>query len=122
MPASKQTKDSSPLADALTSAAAKLRAMATGKSSDLATGIDTVIDEAGWGTKNYLPHKATVLRLVEAIMRRRRCAVEYRSPVNPSTKSYGYDPYRLIVVSGGLYCLGKQTSPRLRLIAFNLSA
>ena len=105
--ASKQAKDSSPFADALASATAKLRAMATGERADFTAGIDTVMDEAAWGTKNNQPDNDTVLRLVEAIMRRKRCSVEYRSPNKPFTKTYEYDPYRLIAVSGALYCLGK---------------
>jgi predicted DNA-binding transcriptional regulator YafY len=105
--ASKQAKDASPFADALAFATDKLRAMATGERADLAAGIDNVIDEASWGTKSYQPHKDTVIRLVEAIMRRKRCSVAYWSPNNPSAKTYEYDPYRLVTVSGALYCLGK---------------
>ena len=105
--ASKQAKDSSPFADALPLATAKLRAMATSERADLTAGIDTITDDATWGTKSYQPHKDTVLRLVEAIMRRKRCSVAYQSPSSPSAKTYGYEPYRLITVSGALYCLGK---------------
>jgi hypothetical protein len=78
--ASKQAKDASPFADALSFATDKLRAMATGARADLTAGIDNVIDEASWGTKSFQPHKDTVIRLVEAIMRRKRCSVAYWSP------------------------------------------
>jgi proteasome accessory factor B len=33
--------------------------------------------------------------------------VEYRSPTSPSAKKYQYDPYRLLTVAGGVYCVGK---------------
>jgi predicted DNA-binding transcriptional regulator YafY len=44
---------------------------------------------------------------VEAILLRRRCEVEYQSPVADGVKAYKYDPYRILSVAGGLYCLGK---------------
>jgi proteasome accessory factor B len=105
--ASKQAKGGSPFGEALASATAKLRAMPTGGQDGLAAGIEAAVGDAGWGAKDYEPHKETILRLVDAIMRRRRCALRYQSPNSPARKSYEYEPYRLLTVSGGLYCLGK---------------
>jgi predicted DNA-binding transcriptional regulator YafY len=105
--ASKQAKAGSPFGESLASATAKLRAMTTGEQAGPAAKIDAIVEDAGWGAKDYGPHKGTILRLVDAIMRGRRCAVQYQSPNSPSRKSYEYEPYRLLTVSGGLYCLGK---------------
>ena len=105
--ASKQAKAGSPFGETLASATAKLRAMATGEQAGLTAGIEAAVDDAGFGAKDYLPHKETILRLVDAIIRRRRCALQYQSPASPAKKSYEYEPYRLLTVSGGLYCLGK---------------
>jgi proteasome accessory factor B len=105
--AGKQAKAGSPFGESLASATAKLRAMAAGEQAGLTAGIEAVVDDAGLGAKDYRPHKETILRLVDAIIRRRRCALEYQSPASPAKKSYEYEPYRLFTVSGGLYCLGK---------------
>jgi predicted DNA-binding transcriptional regulator YafY len=105
--ASKQAKTGSPFGENLASATAKLRAMAAGEQAGLTAGIAAVVDDAELGVKDYRPHKETILRLVDAIIRRRRCALQYQSPASPAKKSYEYEPYRLLTVSGGLYCLGK---------------
>jgi predicted DNA-binding transcriptional regulator YafY len=99
-----QQSSKSPFREALRSAAAKLRAMARGEE---AAGIGAVLTEAEGGQKDYGPHRQTILRLVEAILLRRRCEVEYQSPAASKAKVYKYDPYRMLSVAGGLYCLGK---------------
>jgi len=104
--AAKQSGHSSPFRDVLPSTIAKLRALADGGNA-IASEIEAVVGECDWGAKDYAPHQGTVLRLVEAIVRRRRCRVEYRSPTSPSAKKYQYDPYRLLTVAGGVYCVGK---------------
>jgi proteasome accessory factor B len=105
--ASKLAKTSSPFRSALASAGMKLRAMGTSTQAALAAGIDSAFGEGGFSAKDYEPHKETVLRLVEAIVRRKRCDLRYWSPANPSTKRYEFEPYRLLTVSGTLYCLGR---------------
>jgi proteasome accessory factor B len=102
--ASRQMAEKSPFREALGAATAKLRAMAR---EERVVGIESVVTEAGWGIKDYAPHRGTILRLVEAILRHSRCEVEYQSPAADATKVYSYDPYRLVTVAGGLYCLGK---------------
>ena len=102
--ASRQAAEKSAFREALGAAAAKLRAMAR---EERAAGIEAVMTEGGWGMKDYGPHRETILHLVEAILRRSRCEVEYQSPAAGAAKAYKYDPYRLVSVAGGLYCLGK---------------
>lgn len=99
-----QHSSKSPFREALHSAAAKLRAMAR---AEEAAGVEAVMMQGGGGEKDYGPHRETILRLVEAILRRRRCEVEYQSPAAGKAKAYKYDPYRILSVAGGLYCLGK---------------
>ncbi|MFB3779481.1 MAG: helix-turn-helix transcriptional regulator [Bryobacteraceae bacterium] len=99
-----QHSSKSPFREALHSAAAKLRAMARGEE---AAGVEAVMMQGGWGEKDYGPHRETILRLMEAILLRRRCEVEYQSPASDRAKVYKYDPYRMLSVAGGLYCLGK---------------
>jgi proteasome accessory factor B len=102
--ASRQAAEQSPFREALGAAAAKLRAMAR---QEQAAGIEAAVTEGGWGMKDYGPHRETILRLVEAILRCNRCEVEYQSPAADAPKVYQYDPYRLVGVAGGLYCLGR---------------
>jgi len=57
--------------------------------------------------KDYQAAAPMVLRLVEAIVRRQRCRVEYRAPWRARANAFPFDPYRLLTVHGGLYCLGR---------------
>jgi len=102
--ASQRSAGESPFKEALSAAAAKLRAMAR---EEHVAGIGAVLTEGGGGAKDYGPHRETILHLVEAILRRGRCEVEYQSPAADAPKAYSYDPYRLLSVAGGLYCVGK---------------
>jgi predicted DNA-binding transcriptional regulator YafY len=102
--ASRQAAERSPFRETLVAATAKLRAMVH---EEQAIGIEAAVIEGGWGMKDYGPHRETILRLVEAILRHSRCDVEYQSPTTDAPKVYAYDPYRLLSVAGGLYCLGK---------------
>lgn len=99
-----QHTSKSPFREALSSAADKLRAMARGEE---AAGVEAVMMQGGGGEKDYGPHRETILHLVEAILLRRRCEVRYHSPAADKAKAYQYDPYRMLSVAGGLYCLGK---------------
>ena len=102
--ASQQTAGKSPFPGALRTASDKLRAMAQ---KEQLAGIGASMIDGGWGIKDYAPHRETILHLVEAIFKRRRCGVEYKPPTAKAAKIYQYDPYRLLNVAGGLYCLGK---------------
>ena len=63
----------------------------------------------GWqrGVKDYAGFEPTILRLVESIVSRRRCLVEYRAPRQTAPKRFPYDPYRLLSVHGSVYAVGK---------------
>jgi proteasome accessory factor B len=105
--AGRQAGTKSPFRDALSSAKAKLRAMASAKAAVKAAGIDAAVIDGGYGAKDYSGHRETIMKLVEAIVRNRRCAVEYQSPAARTSKRYQYEAYRLLSVDGGLYCIGK---------------
>ena len=105
--ASAQTASKSPFRESLSTAQSKLRAMATPGQADITRGIGTVVAEGGWGAKDYGSHRGTILKLVEAIVGRRRCTVDYQSPAASVARRYEYDPYRLLAVGGGLYCIGR---------------
>jgi len=45
--------------------------------------------------------------LIEAMLRKRRCQLEYRTPSRAVSKTYDFDPYRLLFVGGGLYVIGR---------------
>jgi len=105
--ASRQAGAKSPFHDALSSAKVKLRAMASAKDAAAAAGIDAAVIDGGYGVKDYGPHRETLMKLVEAIVRKKQCAVEYQSPEAATAKRYQYEPYRLLAVGGGLYCVGK---------------
>jgi len=105
--ASRQAGAKSPFRDALSSAKVKLRAMASAKDAAAAAGIDAAVIDDGYGVKDYAPHRETLMKLVEAIVRKKQCEVEYQSPEALTAKRYQYEPYRLLAVGGGLYCVGK---------------
>src|SRR2546430_9369158 len=69
--------------------------------------------------KNGLVHQAccrvkrlratapTLLRLLEAVVNRRRYKVEYGSPDGTRPRRFHSHPYRLVAMHGGLYCVGR---------------
>jgi len=69
--------------------------------------LDGMIGSWERGVKRYTGSEAMILRLVEAILSRRRCRVEYQAPWRNRRSAFPFDPYRFILVHGGLYCLGK---------------
>ena len=103
----KQTAARQPFQAALSTAVPKLHALA-GREGRLAMALDGAI--SGWdrGVKDYRASTPVILRLVEAIITRRRCRIlEYRSPWRDRPTTFLHDPYRLLYIHGGLYSLGK---------------
>ena len=105
--AAEQVQVALPEPETLGTAKVKLKALLDVELKyDSFTG-DDVLQSWNRGTKEYRNHQAHVAPLVEAILRRCRCDVTYRKPSSATPKSYQFDPYRLLVVSGGLYVVGR---------------
>lgn len=94
----------------ISAATTKLRGMLAAQPDAEAPVSDSVVLWQQRGDKDYSVHQATIKTLVEAILLRRRCRIRYRSPAAPAAKSFEYDPYRLLSVPDGLYCLGKTST------------
>jgi predicted DNA-binding transcriptional regulator YafY len=103
----KGSRSRQPFQAALSTALPKLQTFASPRDGLLAMAFDGAV--GGWerGVKDYEALGPTVLRLLEAIVNRRRCTLEYASPGRPRPRRFPYDPYRLLAVQGGLYCVGK---------------
>jgi predicted DNA-binding transcriptional regulator YafY len=57
--------------------------------------------------KDLSAQQGTLLRLVQAIVGRRRCLVEYQAPGRDRSRRFPYDPYRVRAVRGGVYVIGR---------------
>jgi predicted DNA-binding transcriptional regulator YafY len=103
----KESRTRQPFQAALSTALPKLQTFASPRDGRLAVAFDGAV--AGWdrGVKDYEAAGPTVLRLLEAIVNNRRCKLEYAAPGQSRPRRFPYDPYRLLVVHGGLYCVGK---------------
>jgi predicted DNA-binding transcriptional regulator YafY len=99
-----------PFHNDLSAASAKLRGMLAAQPEAEIPLADSVVLWQQRGAKDYSGHQATIKAFVEGILRHRRCRVQYRSPAALAPKSLDYDPYRLLQVTDGLYCLGKTST------------
>lgn len=90
-----------PLDAALRAAVAKLDALAKPRP------IEQVFSR--WHNRQPLAAAGArhILPLVEAILRRARCRVTYRSPASPGPKTYFFEPYKIVEVECRLYCIGR---------------
>jgi len=91
----------------LLSAAVKLSAMRNVRRDPSSEAIENAVSIISRGQKDYSQHRETVLRLAEGILRRRSTRVCYSSPSRPEPHEFEFDPYRLLFVPTGLYCLGQ---------------
>ncbi|MBL0156828.1 MAG: WYL domain-containing transcriptional regulator [Bryobacterales bacterium] len=96
-----------PFRDQLSSAAEKLRALRSLQHCSPADAADEVVSVLHRGARDYSRHSAAILSLMEGILRERRTRICYRSPSRPEPHDFDYDPYRLLTVPDGLYCLGQ---------------
>jgi len=103
----KESHSRQPFQAALSTALPKLQTFASARDGRLAVAFDGAV--VGWdrGVKNFETLGPSLLRLLEAIVNRRRCKLEYASPGRARPRRFPYDPYRLLAVHGGLYCVGK---------------
>jgi len=102
----KEAGNSQPFRAALTTALPKLHGLLLGPSGRVGLAIDDAV--GGWtrGVKDYTAFESRILELVRAIVSRTRCRVVYQSPARKQSRTYPFDPYRLLSVQGGLYCVG----------------
>lgn len=105
--AAAQSQTALPRAESLSSAALKLKALAKSAQDAAAPGLDEMFDTWTCGWKDYRAHEGRIALLIEAILRKRRCVVDYRKPSRAESKTYDFDPYRLLFVGGGLYVVGR---------------
>lgn len=91
---------------ALNTALPKLQALVPAREGRLAMALDGAV--GGWsrGAKDYSTLEPTIRKLVEGIIGRSRCQVTYQAPGRKEPSRFAFDPYRLVLVQGGLYCLG----------------
>jgi predicted DNA-binding transcriptional regulator YafY len=103
----KRAEHRQPFRAALQTAVPKLQALALRPDGALALGIEGAL--GGWerGVKDYAGAEATILGLVQAIAARRRLRVAYQAAGRDQPRCFPYDPYRLLWVQGGLYCVGR---------------
>jgi predicted DNA-binding transcriptional regulator YafY len=85
----------------------KLKALAESGQDAATPGLDEMFDTWTCGWKDYSAHEGRIALLIEAVLRKRRCVVEYRTPSRLESKTYDFDPYRLLFVGGGLYVVGR---------------
>jgi predicted DNA-binding transcriptional regulator YafY len=105
--AAKRAETQQPFRAALGTSLTKLQLLVPRREGGLALALDGSV--GGWerGVKDYTGFEPTILGLVEAIINRRRCKVEYRTPGRREGRRFPYDPYRILSVQGGLYVVGK---------------
>jgi len=102
-----QAQAALPTGESLASAALKLRALAESKPDSVSSGLNEMFETWTCGSKDYAAHETRIGLLIEAILRKRRCRVEYKSLTRSEPKKYDFDPYRLLFVGGGLYVVGQ---------------
>jgi proteasome accessory factor B len=102
-----QAQAALPDTESLSSATLKLKTLAKSTPDMVAPGWNEMFDSWTCGWKDYGAHEDRIALVMEAILRKRRCTVEYQRPSSPERKTYNFDPYRLLFVGGGLYTVGR---------------
>jgi predicted DNA-binding transcriptional regulator YafY len=105
--AAKERGTRQPFKDSLAMALLKLQAILDRREADELTALDGTVSGDERGGKDLSAHQGTLLRLVQAIVARRRCLVEYQAPGRDRPRRFPYDPYRLRAVQGGIYAVGR---------------
>jgi predicted DNA-binding transcriptional regulator YafY len=105
--AARQAGSRQPFRAGLEGALLKLHGLVPGPDARLARELTGVFDGWARGIKDYAPLQEIILQLLEAIIAKRRCLVRYQAPGRPSPNGFRFDPYRLLVIQGLLYCTGK---------------
>jgi predicted DNA-binding transcriptional regulator YafY len=105
--AAKERGGRQPFKEPLAMALLKLQAILDRREADELTAFDETVSGDDRGGKDLSGHQGTLLRLVQAIVGRRRCLVEYQAPGRDRPRRFPYDPYRLRAVQGGIYAVGR---------------
>jgi predicted DNA-binding transcriptional regulator YafY len=105
--AAKERGTRQPFKDPLAMALLKLQAILDRREADELTALDGTVSGDERGAKDLSAHQRTLLLLVQAIVGRRRCLVEYQAPGRDRPRRFPYDPYRLRAVQGGVYAVGR---------------
>jgi predicted DNA-binding transcriptional regulator YafY len=102
----KEAGNRQPFHPALSTALPKVQALVANREGRMGLAIEGAV--GGWtrGVKDYTVLEPLILELVKAIVSHTRCRVSYQSPARKQPRSYAFDPYRVLSVHGGLYCVG----------------
>ena len=102
----KEAGDHQPFRAALSTALPKVQALVANREGRMGLAIEGAV--GGWtrGAKDYTALEPLILELVKAIVSHTRCRVSYHSPARTQPRTYPFDPYRVLSVHGGLYCVG----------------
>jgi predicted DNA-binding transcriptional regulator YafY len=96
-----------PFREPLAMALLKLQALLDRREAEELTALDGTVSGEDRGIKDLSAHQGTLLRLVQAIVGRRRCVVEYQAPGRAQPRRFPYEPYRIRAVHGGVYAIGR---------------
>ena len=102
----KEAGNRQPFRAALSTALPKVQALVANREGRMGLAIEGAV--GGWtrGVKDYTALEPLILELVRAIVSQTRCRVSYQSPSRKQPRTYPFDPYRVLSVHGGLYCVG----------------
>jgi predicted DNA-binding transcriptional regulator YafY len=76
-----------PTVDALASATLKLRALRESEPGSSGSSLSEMFDSWACGTKDYRTHEDRIALVIEAILRKQRCGVEYQAPSRSEPQS-----------------------------------
>ena len=102
-----QVQAALPNEELLSSANLKLRGLANSRPDSVSSGLNEIFETWTCGSKNYRAHDQHFVFVMEAILRKLRCLVQYRTPSRLESKTYEFDPYRMVLTGGGLYVVGR---------------
>jgi predicted DNA-binding transcriptional regulator YafY len=105
--AAKERGSQQPFKDSLATARLKLQAILDRREADELTALDGTVSGDDRGGKDLTAHQGTLLRLVQAIVGRRQCVVEYQALGRDRPRRFPYDPYHIRAVQGGVYAVGR---------------
>lgn len=105
--AAKERGTRQPFKEPLAMALLKLQAILDRREADELTALDGTVSGDDRGKKDLSAHQGTLLRLVQAIVGRRRCLVGYQALGRDRPRRFPYDPYRIRAVQGGVYAVGR---------------